>query len=183
MLSPPRLSYERARESFQEMEHAGDLEALKDAWEDYLIYHQRTWNRCEAYYKGKLFWGALLPKYAGQRANASLLQYVKQARDADEHGIDPPYQVHPGSTTVGRGKLTGGTTLVGGGPCALGPGSTASVTVRPTSVRTKPVVNRTVTFNPPVLNGESNPPVVEVAREALKFYESLFAEIDAAGGE
>ncbi len=71
MPSPPRATFERARESFQEMQSAGDPETLQDAWEDFLIYHQRTWNRCAAYYRGKPFWGALLLKYAAQRANDS----------------------------------------------------------------------------------------------------------------
>ncbi len=90
------------------MERASDLEALRDAWEDFLIYHQRTWNRCEAYYKGKPFWGPLLPKYSARRSNDSLLRYLHQARHADEHGIDLSYLVQSGSTTIGPGTYTGG---------------------------------------------------------------------------
>jgi hypothetical protein len=183
MSSSPRSSYERVQESFREMEGAEDLEALRDAWEDFLVYHQRTWNKCKAYYAGNPFWGPLLPKYSAQRSNEPLLQYVEQARHADEHGIDPSSQVQLGSTIVGPGTYTVGTTIVGGGPSVLGPGSTGSVTVNPATVTTRSVKNRGVTFDPPVLNGKSNPRVIDVAREALKFYENLFSEIDAAGGD
>jgi hypothetical protein len=181
MPSPPRNSFERAREAFQEMESASDLETLQDAWEDFLIYHQRTWNRCLACYKGKPFWGPLEPKFAAQRANDPLLQYIRQARHTEEHGIELSSQVQSGFTTLSPGTYTGGTTISGGGSYVLGAGSTGRVSVHPTSVRTQPVVNRGVEYLPPVLSGDSNPPVVKVAQEALKFYEALFAQINAAG--
>ncbi len=183
MSSPPRIAFERARESLREMESASCLADLQDAWEDFLIYHQRAWNRCGAYYKDKAYWGQLLPKHAALRGNDSLLQFVQQARHADEHGIDPSSRVQLGYTTLGPGTYTGGTTIVGGSKFVLGPGSTGSVSVTPSAVRTKPVVNRGVTFHPPLLHGQPNPLVLDVAREALKFYEGLFAEIDAAGGD
>jgi len=181
--SPPRISFERTREAFQEMETAVDLETLQDAWEDFLIYHQRTWNRCSAYYKGKPFWGPLEPKYATQRTQDQLLKYVQQARHADEHGIAPSSQLQSGFSTLSPGTYTGGTSISGGGPFVLGAGSTGRVSVHPASVRTQAVVNRGVEYHPPVLDGISNPPVVKVAQEALKFYESLFSELDLAGGD
>lgn len=183
MLSPPRISFNRAREALQEMESADDLETLQDAWEDFLIYHQRTWNRCSAYYKGRSFWGSLEPKFATQRANDPLLVYVHQARHADEHGIAPSSKTQLGFTSLSPGTYTGGTTIFGGGGYALGAGSTGRVSVHPASVRAQPVVNRGVEYHPPISSGDSNPPVVKLAKEALKFYEALFAQIDAAGGD
>ena len=173
MPSLPRTSFERAREAFQEMENASDLETLQDAWEDFLIYHQRTWNRCLGYYKGKSFWGSLEPKFAALRANDPLLKYVQQARHTEEHGISLSSQVQSGFTTIGPGTYTGGTTISGGGSYVLGAGSTGRVSVHPASVKTQTVINRGVEYCPPVLNGNSNPPVIEVAQEALKFYEAL----------
>lgn len=69
------------------MGNASDLETLQDAREDFLVYRQRTWNRCLAYYEGKPFWSGLKPKFAAQRANDPLLAYIQQALHADEHGI------------------------------------------------------------------------------------------------
>jgi hypothetical protein len=134
MPSPPRISFDRAREAFQEMETASDLETLQDAWEDFLVYHQRTWNRCFAYYKGKSFWGPLEPKFAAQRANDPLLVYIQQARHADEHGIAPSSEVQLGFTTLGSGTYSGGTVISGGGSYVLGAGSTGRVSVHPASV-------------------------------------------------
>ncbi len=183
MPSPPRTSFGRAREALEEMENASDLETLQDAWEDFLLYRHRTWNRCLAYYKGKSFWGPREPKFAAQRANDPLLVYIHQARHADEHGIAPSSKTQLGFTSLGTGTYTGGTSISGGGAYVLGAGSTGSVSVHPASVRAQRVVNRGVEYQPPVLSEDSNPPVVKVAQQGLRFFESLFSEIDAAGGD
>lgn len=44
------------------------------------------------------------------------------------------------------------------------------------------VVNRGVTYNPPVLDGKPNPAVLLIAEHAIIFFDNLFAEIDAKGG-
>jgi hypothetical protein len=181
--SPPRITFERVLNLLQRLQQAPDMEALADTWELFLIYHQRTWNRCAAYYRGKPFWGALENKYKSHRKVDPLLQYVHQARHADEHGLAPIAHVRPGFTTVGPGTILGGSKIVGGAPSVVAPGSTAKVEFTPTTIAAGPVVNRGDTYDPPVINGDVRPPVLAVAELAVKFYEELFREIDEAGGD
>jgi hypothetical protein len=55
--------------------------------------------------------------------------------------------------------------------------------VIPATVLSTPVTNKGVTYQPPVLDGNARPSVLHIAEEAIKFFDDLFADIDAAGGE
>ena len=159
------------------------IEDLAHAWELFLIYHQRTWNKAEGYYKGQPYWKKLLPKYASERKNDPVLVYVQQARHVDEHGLDSITQVQQSSTTVLGGTAMGGSVITGGQAPQLAAGSTLQYRINPATILSKPVVNRQVTFPPPLLNGRAAPPVLDIAIQALQFYQRLFAEIDVAGGD
>lgn len=165
------------------MRDATQMDDLAHAWELFLIFHQRTWNKCQANYKGRDFWGPLLPKYSAIRKNDGVLIYAHQARHVDEHGIEPITQVNVGSTKVTGGTLTGGSSICGGSHYVLAPGSTASVEVTPSKVAANSVTNCGRTYDPPVLDGNQNPSVLCIAEHAILFLEALFAEIDAAGGD
>lgn len=182
-MTPPRTAYQKAKQYLQAMTDAEQLDDLAHAWEIFLIYHQRTWNKSEAHYKGKTFWAKLLPKYSARRKHEDVLIYVHQARHADEHGIKPIAHEQLGSTVISAGTVTGGSHIVGGGEYDVGPGSTATIKVTPSDVLSAPVQNCGKTYVPPKLDGSSNPPVIRIAEEAIKFFDDLFAEIDAAGGD
>jgi hypothetical protein len=182
-MSPPRIAYQKARNYLQAMREAEQLDDLAQAWEQFLIFHQRTWNKCIAYYKGNKFWGPLQPKYSTRRKQDPILIYVHQARHVDEHGIEHNSQVQHASTVVSSGTLTSGTSITGGGEYNLGLGSTATIKVMPATVRSNPVTNNGRTYAPPTLEGSATPPVLRIAEEAIKFFDDLFAEIDAAGGD
>jgi len=181
--SPPRVSFQRVIDLLHRMRHAQTIEELSDSWELFLIYHQRTWNRCAAYYKSKPFWVALESRYKDLRKADPLLQYVHQARHADEHGLLPVSHIRSGFTTVGSGTIKGGSKVHGGGPSSLAPGSTALVKFTPATVVAGPVVNCGDTYLPPEIDGDAHPPVLKIAGAAIKFYEELFRELDIAGGD
>lgn len=181
--SPPLSTFKRVSELLQQMQQAPDIDALAESWELFLIYHQRTWNRCAAYYKGKHFWGPLENRYGDRRKADPLLQYVHQARHADEHGLAPITQTLPGFTIVHSGTILGPSVIVGGGPSVIAPGSTAKVEFTATTVAAGPVLNRGVIYQPPTIDGDTRPPVLKVAEVAIKFYEDLFGEIDSTGGD
>lgn len=180
--SQPRIAYKKSQESLQEMRDSVQLGDLAHAWELFLIFHQRTWNKCEVHYKGTEFWGRLLPKYSAMRKQNPVLVYVHQARHADEHGIQPIAHHQAASTTIGNGVLTGGTKITGGGIAVIGPGSTAELTINPATVLANPVTNRGQTYPPPVVNGRPYS-VLQLAEAAIGIYDDLFAEIDAASGD
>lgn len=184
-LSPPRIAFGRVRSLLQQMQQAPSQDALADTWELFLIYHHRTWSRCLGYYRGRGFWGALESKYSTRRSSEPLLQYVHQARHADEHGLQPIAQIRPGSTTISGGTIVGPSRIVGGNPAAtvIAPGSTAKVIFSPATVVAGNVTNRGVVFAPPVIDGNLSPEVLRVAENAIKVYDDLFREIDLAGGD
>lgn len=182
-MTPPRVAYLNARKNLQAMRDAEQLDDLALAWELFLIFHHRTWNKCQAQYEGKAFWGPLQPKYSARRKQDPVLIYVHQARHVDEHGIQPIAQVQPASTVVSNGTLTGGTKITGGNEYVLGHGSTATIKVVPATVLSNPVMNKGRTYAPPTLDGSTTPPVLRIAEEAIKFFDDLFADIDAAGGD
>ncbi len=182
-MTPPRIAYQNTQNWLVAMRDSEQLDDLALAWESFLIYHQRTWRKCAAHYKEKEFWGSLQSKYSTRRKTDLTLIYVHQARNAEEHGIQPIVQVQLGSTKVSSGTLTGGTSITGGGDYTLGRDSTATIEVIPTAVLSNPVENRGITYHPPTLQGSSTPPVLYIAEAAIKFYDDLFAEIDAAGGD
>lgn len=181
-MTPPRIAYQHVINNLQEMRAAKQLDDLALAWELFLIFHQRTWNKCEAHYKGSAFWGPLQPKYSTRRKQEPVLIYVHQARHVDEHGVQPIVQVLHGRTVVSRGTLTGGTNITGGGDYNLGLGSTSVIEVMPSAVLSNAVTNHGRTYQPPMLEGSATPPVLRIAEEAIKFFDDLFADIDAAGG-
>ena len=182
-MSPPRIAYQSTRNYLQAMRDAEQLDDLALAWELFLVFHQRVWNKCEAHYKGSKFWGPLQPKYSARRKHDPILIYVHQARHVDEHGIQPIAQVQHASTAVSSGALTSGTSITGGGEYKLGLGSTATIKVIPANVRSNAVTNHGRTYAPPTLEGSATPPVLRIAEAAIKFLDDLFAEIDAAGGD
>ncbi|CAM5319862.1 hypothetical protein [Eoetvoesiella caeni] len=182
-MTPPRIAYQNTRQYLQAMQDADQLDDLALAWELFLIFHQRTWNKCEAHYTGKRFWGPLLPKYSTRRKRDPILVYVHQARHVDEHGIQPIARVQHASTVVTNGTLTSGSRITGGGEYVIGPGSTATIKVMPATVLSNPVTNQGRTYDPPTLDGSTMPPVLRIAEEAIKFFGDLFAEIDTAGGD
>lgn len=181
--SQPRLAFEQTTHSLQAMQTATTIEDLAHAWELFLIYHQRTWNKAEGHYKGQQYWNKLLPKYASERKNDPVLIYVHQARHVDEHGLDSITQIQKASTTVWGGTIMPGSVITGGQVPQLAAGSTVQYRINPATILSKAVVNRQVVFEPPPLNGHAAPPVLDIAIQALQFYQRLFAEIDAAGGD
>lgn len=182
-MTPPRIAYQNATNYLMDMRVAKQLDDLALAWELFLIFHQRTWNKCEAHYRGTSFWGPLLPKYSTRRKQDPILIYVHQARHVDEHGIHPIMHRQEASTNVSGGTLTGGTCITGGGEYIVGPGSTATFEIVPATVLSIPVTNKGKTYQPPVLDGIATPPVLRIAEEAIKFFDDLFSEIDVAGGD
>lgn len=182
--SAPRIAYRKVQELLAEMEAASELDDLADAWEVFLIYHQRVWNKSEAYYKGEAFWGRIRQKFSARRKSDPVLQYVHQARHADEHGVQLISEVADSQTRVsGPGTIMPGSKITGGGDSYLAPGSTATVAIDPSTIVARDVTNRGDTYPVPAVQGAVRPhAVIELARHAVRFYADLFSDIDLEGG-
>lgn len=182
-VSPPRISFNRVLSLLDDMRGAESLDAMADSWELFLIYHHRTWNRCEKYYPVYPFWGQLHAKYKYLRKRDPLLQYVHQARNADEHGLALVAVTRPAFAVVSGGTLMPGSVITGDGQSVLALGSTARVVFHPASVVANPVMNRGEVYQPPVMDGQEQPPVLLLAEAAVDFYRRLFMEVDSHGGD
>jgi len=72
--------------------------------------------------------------------------------------------------------------IVGGGDSFLAAGSSAGIKINPATVVARAVTNRNQLYTPPQLAGYTgDTPVLAIAIEAIKFYDDLFADLDAAG--
>jgi hypothetical protein len=182
--SAPRVAYSDTQKWLTEMEAATALDDLAHAWELFLIYHQRVWNKSEAHYKGKPFWGGIKSKYSARRNQDLVLRYVQQARHADEHGVELISEVaNPQTRVMGPGIVMPGSSFTGGGDFNLASGSTVRVVIDPATIIARDVTNRGTSFSAPVVSGNARPHSVAIAQHAILFYDDLFRDIDAAGGD
>lgn len=143
------------------------------------------WNKSEAHYRGTHFWSSLGARYSARRKQDAVLKYVHQARHADEHGVGLISETgKPQSRVIGPGVVMPGSRVTGGGTFYLAPGSTVKVFVDPETVIARDVTNKGTIFQVPAVTGNARPgSVVALARHALAFYDDLFRDIDAAGGD
>lgn len=145
--------------------HMGDFASFESAWREFLQKVERVWNKTQAAMAGKQGWAKLESEIAHQRNTDPLLLYLRHARNADEHGIQP-------IATEWDAKLRA--TSMGGG--------TVKVEWDPWDRPLLPVRNRGVTYEPPTEHlghslaerkkaGVAEP--VMVADLALHFYRNL----------
>lgn len=73
----------RCQRKLQQMQFSTDVSELADAWSDFLDASQRFFNKITNGAKGSGWFG----KRVIERKTDPLLQYIHQARHADQHGI------------------------------------------------------------------------------------------------
>lgn len=180
-LPAPRYALRQAQVKFDAMQYVGDFDSLVQLWEEFLVAHQRVWNKAERQYRTSPFWGPIRQKYGSERDTSPLLVYLQQARHADEHGIAPISR--PSMTGLSiqgspGGRLYGLKIDVTGVHLDATPQITVTLAM---TVVAQPVVNRGVRYDPPVIAPHRDgPPVGTLAKLGLSFYERMFAEIKAA---
>lgn len=178
----PYNTFARVPRHLGEMRSAHDMAALGRAWADYLTYFRRTWFKVLGVYRVESWWRPLEHAYSQKWHSDPVVNYLLHARNADEHGIRPVAQIQPASTVISGGVIGVGSKFLGGGDFTLGTSTTANVRVKPATVVATSVIDRGVTYDPPPIDGEREPPVIRIAEEGLKFYEALFEDIRRASG-
>jgi hypothetical protein len=106
----------RARTAYDSMKAANNFGSMEAAWTDFLLMSNRVYVRLEQGAKGNGTSFGWFGKKKHERRTDKLLSYVKNARDADEHGLDRITHRDPGGvgvnfpegTTVKRGMVGGG---------------------------------------------------------------------------
>lgn len=148
----------------------GDFASFESAWREFLQKIERVWNKAQAALAGQARWGKLESEIAHLRNTDPLLRYLRHARNADEHSIQPvatEWQANLRATAVESGHV--------------------KLEWKPWDRPLLPVRNRGVTYEPPTTHlGRS---LVEMRRDsrlaepvfvaelALRFYRELLYRV------
>jgi len=103
--------------------HMGDFASFESAWREFLQKIERVWNKTQAAMAGRKRWAKLESEIAHQRNTDPLLVYLRHARNADEHSIQPiatEWDAKLRTTSNRRGYSEGVGCLDGVDPYALG---------------------------------------------------------------
>jgi hypothetical protein len=186
-----RNRLERAREAFGRIEASRDFQSFEPAWTDFLTATNSIYSILEQSSKGDVRDRQWFGGKKRERREDPLLQYVHQARNADEHGAEPVSAYEPGGFFIGkRGESVHIKRMV------TGPSGVQEISLEPVDgalptiglivprVKLVPVRDERYgdTFNPPTehlgrpLDDTS---AKGVAALALRFHEALVDEAES----
>lgn len=176
----PSKALSAAEQAFTEMQSAHSLEELEEAWKDFLHRLDRFWNKAEAHFSKSPKWAGWAGAYIVARKKDELLCYLTQARNVEEHQIEPitdflapALEIKP----VGHHPVLIDELKFDRKGMIFRSSSPVHVSFRPGHTRLLPVTNRGRTYPAPrthlgqSLDGKS---VVELALLALRYYREFF---------
>jgi len=102
---------DRAKVAYDSMRAADSFEKMEAAWTDFLLFSNRVYARLEQGAKGNGTSFGWYGRKKHERRKDKLLSYVKNARDADEHGLERITKREPGTIGV---KFPEGAVVTGG---------------------------------------------------------------------
>lgn len=189
-----RSCLERAKEALSSMQNADSFEKMEVAWSDFLTMSNRVYTKLEQGAKTVGKSNAWFGRKKHERRQAPLLKYIKNARDADEHGLDRITERTPGGIGInfpGRDRVAIKHARIGGGKIELeteDPTTPIAVTIIPASVKLVEVTNHGDRYQPPTTHKEqaiprihptAHPNPIVVAQLAISHLTELIAEAEA----
>ena len=84
----PSLELAKARAAIGEMRDAKTLDALEEAWKEFLGRLERGWNKGVSHFGKSPKWNGWKGQFEGLRKTDPLLSYLVNARGADEHTVN-----------------------------------------------------------------------------------------------
>lgn len=186
--TPAQKELNACKRCFERMLSAKNYEEYEEAWCDFLNRLEKVFEKLQrACYPHKEKFNSLLSKENALRNSDPLLQYLKQARNADTHSIQDVAKRVPGSFQLGFDVQKAGesvhieTLVMRGTDIREYRGShPLIVTFTSETVEVKEVINRNVHYPPP-LSHLSQPLITrhptELARLGIDFYEVLFDKV------
>ena len=84
----PSLELAKARAAIGEMRDAKTLDALEEAWKEFLGRLERVWNKGVSHFGKSPKWNGWKGQFEGLRKTDPLLSYLVNARGADEHTVN-----------------------------------------------------------------------------------------------
>ena len=184
-MHPHTKSFERAEMYLQEMHSAATLEDLAHAWELFLIYNRRTWQKARDWSKPLSHANKVVaPLWNASQVNP-LCKYCWEARNADDHGLvqiskEVPAAMAINGTMKIDGQITfndGSLTVASGSSLTLPTGSTLEISSA--TVTALPVVDKYgKEWSPPTVGGKHSPTVLAIAAAAFIKLQELKTAID-----
>ena len=187
-----KKAYARARQEadlaaakLNAMQNAVDLASYAQLWSEFLGHIQRTFTKMKiATTKGAS--KGWYDKIESQRRDDELLSYIRHARNADEHGVEPVTVQRPGG--IGIGPKIGNSLYVDhleirNGEMIIGPelAKNAKIEFIPASVHLSSVRDRGLDYQPPRnhlgTTLQETTPIV-VAQAALKYLQTMLSEAE-----
>lgn len=180
-----------AKEALERISRSPNFAEFERAWTDLLI-HLNSMH--QIFFVGS----ANLPKsdawcakIKGERRSDPLLQYLQQARNADEHGIEPLAKLEPGGMFIGGPGESFHLRSLRAVPDGLGgmrvevetgAGQKPTIGFRAPYASLVPVTNRKVRYDPPKQHlGEiiDDPTPLKIAELAFAYHEHMLKEAAA----
>jgi len=167
----------RARAEHETMRVADSFEKMEAAWTNFLLMGNRVYVRLEQGAKGNGVSFGWYGKKKHERRKDPLLSYIKNARDADEHGIERVTGRDYGNTQVRfpeGATVTGGTMSHGNIDIQLTEPRPVEITFTGPSVKLIEVTNYGDKYQPP---GNTDP--LAVGELFLNHLDALITEAEA----
>lgn len=173
-MHPHTKSFERAEMYLQEMHAAANLEDLAHAWELFLIYNRRTWQKARDWSKPLSQANKVVDPLWKASQIDPLCKYCWEARNTDDHGLVPITKELPAAMSVGEtmkidGQITfndGSLTVASGSSLTLPAGSTLEISSA--TVTALPVVDKHgKEWSPPKVGRKHSLTVLEIAVAAF----------------
>lgn len=92
----------RANEALQRLRTSRYFQQFEPAWTDYLVSLNTVYSILEQGSRGSPKSEAWFGRKKNERRRDPLLQYLHQARNSDEHGIEPVVEHDPGHVAIGK---------------------------------------------------------------------------------
>lgn len=189
-LEAARDELRRARECVDRMSKAASLGEFDDAWKDCIARLSRFWYKTKASLQGdpRFFNSPHVKEATAAQKNDPLIQYISQARNADEHGIDDITLKAGGSVAINPTEVDGVRVLknlsLSSGVLRFEAPHGAVISFEPGSVIPQPVRNRNQEY--PVPDQHMGKPImqkslIEFGSLGVSFYERILNGLDADG--
>lgn len=184
-MHPHNKSFERAEMYLKEMHAAGNLEDLAHAWELFLIYNRRTWQKARDWSKLSSDANRVVAPLWDASQVDPLCKYCWEARNTDDHGLVPISQELPASMEISGSIKIDGQIAFKDGMLTIASGSSLTLPSSSTlklsnaTVTALPVVDKNGReWKPPVLSSEHPPTVVEIAAASFLKLKELKSATD-----
>jgi hypothetical protein len=174
-----------ARIAFKAMESSKSLDDFEKHWKEYLHSLERIWSKSVAHFGLCSSWNGWKGRYESLRKKDPLLNYLTNARGAEEHTVAEITAREESSLSFKAGPTGSAvikriTIMKDGTLSVFGDGSLV-IAFSPGRIKLLPIVNRGRNYPIPSKHlGQSvlSDNVLEVAQAGINFYESFLADAD-----